>query len=173
MLLLRISGRRLKIVGASFVLLAVMGCVYGVAGGGLPSHIRTVAIIPIDNLTAEPALTQESTEAIRDALEGRLGLRLSAEETADAVVRGSVLSYEPDIPLSFRQNVAGRVDVTLRRVQITLQVEIFDQLEQRMLWERSRLVVDGEYQPPNEAEGRRKALEKLVNDIVDGAQSQW
>lgn len=170
---MRISGTNLKIVGASFVLLAVMGCVYGFAGGGLPSHIRTVAIIPIDNLTAEPALTQESTEAIRDALEGRLGLRLSAEETADAVVRGTVLSYEPDIPLSFRQNVAGRVDVTLRRVQITLQVQIFDQLEQRMLWERSRLVVDGEYQPPNEAEGRRKALEKLVNDIVDGAQSQW
>lgn len=171
--MLRISGTNLKIVGASFFLLAGVGCIYGFAGGGLPSHIRTVAIIPIDNLTAEPALTQESTEAIRDALEGRLGLRLSAEESADAIVRGSVLSYEPDIPLSFRQNVAGRVDVTLRRVQITLQVEIFDQREQRMLWERSRLVVDGEYEPPNEAEGREKALEKLVNDIVDGAQSQW
>jgi len=170
---MRISGTNLKIVGASFISISLSACIYGFAGGGLPPHIRTVAIIPIDNLTAEPALTQESTEAIRDALEGRLGLRLSAEETADAVVTGTVLSYEPDIPLSFRQGTGGRVDVTQRRVQITLRVQIFDRAEERMLWEKTRLVVDGEYQPPNEASGREKALEKLVNDIVDGAQSQW
>jgi hypothetical protein len=35
------------------------------------------------------------------------------------------------------------------------------------------LTVDGEYQPPQEAEGHRLALNKLVIDIVDGAQSQW
>ncbi len=171
--MLKISGTNLRIASASLAPLVLSACIYGFAGGGLPPHIRTVAIIPIDNLTAEPALTQESTEAIRDALEGRLGLRLSSEETADAVVRGSVLSYEPDIPLSFRQGDAGRVNVTLRRVQVTLQVEIYDKAEERVLWERARLVVDGEYEPPNEVEGREKALEKLVNDIVDGAQSQW
>jgi hypothetical protein len=168
-----ISGTNFKIAGASLISVCLSACIYGFAGGGLPSNIRTVAIIPIDNLTAEPALTQESTEAIRDALEGRLGLRLSAEETADAVVTGTILSYEPDIPLSFRQGVGGQVDVTQRRVQITLRVEIFDRVEERILWERSRIVVDGEYDPPNEANGRQKALEKLVNDIVDGAQSQW
>ena len=33
--------------------------------------------------------------------------------------------------------------------------------------------VDGEYQPPGETQGRKVALEKLVTDLVDGAQSQW
>ena len=42
-----------------------------------------------------------------------------------------------------------------------------------MLWQRSGLMVDGEYAPPAESDGRRVALEKLVADIVDGAQSQW
>ncbi len=162
-----------KVFFALAVVLALAGCIYGFAGGGLPSHIRTVAILPFDNQTPEPALTQEVSAAIRDALESRLGLRLSGEETADAVVRGSVVSYQPDIPLSFRQEDAGNVSVTRRRVQISLTVEIYDQVEDRMLWQRGRLIVDGEYDPPNEMSGRELALDKLVNDIVDGAQSQW
>ena len=29
------------------------------------------------------------------------------------------------------------------------------------------------WRPPQEVEGRKLALQKLVNDLVDGAQSQW
>ena len=70
-------------------------------------------------------------------------------------------------------NAGTNVNVTRRRVQVTVSVEIFDQRQGRMLWQRSGLSVDGEYQPPQEPQGRKVALEKLVNDIVDGAQSQW
>ena len=153
--------------------IAISGCLYGFAGGGLPSHIRTVAILPFDNRTAEPQLTQEVSEAVREAVEQRLGLRPASEATADAVVRGTISQYTPDIPLTFNATGEGNVDVTRRRVQISVSVEIFDQQEQRMLWERSNLQVDGEYAPPLEAAGRQLALEKLVSDIVDGAQSQW
>ncbi len=149
------------------------GCLYGFAGGGLPGHIRTVAILPFDNLTAEPTLTQEVTRAVSDAIEGRLGLRSASEARADAVVRGVIARYEPDVLLQVQTGDAGQVAVTRRRVQITVSVEIFDVRENRMLWQRSGLTVDGEYSPPNETEGRKLALDKLVNDIVDGAQSQW
>lgn len=118
-------------------------------------------------------LTQEVTDAVREALESRLGLRLASQANADAVVRGAILRYEPDIPLSIQPGRTGTVQVTARRIQLTLSVEIFDQIEGRALWERRSLVVDGEYEPPKEKEGRKKALSKLVNDIVDGAQSQW
>ena len=166
------NGRSAATIAA--VTLTVSGCIYGFAGGGLPSHIRTVAILPFDNQTAEPSLTQEVSEAIREAIEQRLGLRAASEETADAVVRGRVSQYTPDIPLTFQSgNRAGSVTVTRRRVQISISVEIYDQIEDRMLWQRSGLQVDGEYEPPAEEQGRRLALEKLVNDIVDGAQSQW
>lgn len=150
------------------------GSCYGFAGGGLPPHIKTVAILPFDNLTPEPLLTQEVAEALREAVQGRLGLRPASEATADAVVRGTIVRYEPDIPLSFQPGQRGvPVEVTARRVQLTLKVEIYDQLEGRSLWSRESMTVDGEYQPPNETDGRRKALDKLVTDIVDGAQSQW
>ena len=153
--------------------LAVSACPYGFAGGGLPPHIRTVAILPFDNLTPEPLLTQEVADALREAVQGRLGLRPASEASADAVVRGTITRYEPDIPLSFQPGQVGQVQVTSRRVQLTLRVEIYDQREGRALWVRESLTVDGEYTPPNEAEGRRKAFDKLVTDIVDGAQSQW
>ena len=153
--------------------LVTSGCLYGFAGGGLPSHIRTVAILPFDNQTTEPVLTQEVADALKEAMESRLGLRQAAEATADAVVRGAITRYSADIPLSFQPGVRGNVSVTRRRVQLTLSVEILDQQEGRTLWERSGLTVDGEYQPPQESSGRQVALDKLVNDIVDGAQSQW
>lgn len=149
------------------------GCLYGFAGGGLPSHIRTVAILPFDNLTSEPQLTQAVAEALRTAVQGRLGLRPASEASADAVVRGAILRYEPDIALSFQPGQSGNVNVTRRRLSITLRVEIVDQREGRALWERQSMTVDGEYEPNREAEGRERALNKLVTDIVDGAQSQW
>jgi hypothetical protein len=133
-----------------------------------------VAILPFENLTSEPLLTQEVSEALREAVQGRLGLRAASEANADAVVRGTITRYEPDIPLSFQAAEVGtRVEVTARRIQLTLRVEIYDQREGRTLWAREGMMVDGEYEPPNEGAGRRKALDKLVTDIVDGAQSQW
>jgi hypothetical protein len=58
-------------------------------------------------------------------------------------------------------------------VQIMVNVQIMDQRENKILWERRGLLVQGEYTPGREVEGRRLALEKLTNDIVDGARSQW
>ena len=154
------------------LLLATQSCLYGFAGGGLPGHIKTVAVLPFDNQTAEPALVQEVADAVTEAMERRLGLRLSSEESADAVVRGTIVRYDPDLLLS-QQPGEGNVQVTRRRVRLVLNVEIYDQREGKALWQRSGLAIDGEYAPPLEADGRRVAMEKLVADIVDGAQSQW
>ncbi len=151
--------------------LALAGCLYGFAGGGLP-NIKTVAILPFDNQTAEPALTKEVNDAVLEAFQGRLGLRPAGESNADAVVRGKVTRYDPDVPISFQPG-QGRTDVTQRQVQITVDVEILDQREGKTLWQRQGLTEVGDYAPPQEAAGRKIALQKLVNDLVDGAQSQW
>jgi hypothetical protein len=151
--------------------LVLAACPYGFAGGGFAPHIKTIAIAPFENLTAEPTLTREVSEAVREALESRLGLRIAGEASADAVVRGRVVRYEAGIPVSF---VAGQeVEVKRRQVQLTVDVEIIDQKEGKPLWQRQGLSVIGEYADPREADGRRVALQKLVTDIVDGAQSQW
>lgn len=153
--------------------LALGGCLYGFAGGGLPPSIKTVAILPFDNQTPEPTLTQEISRAVREAVERRLGLRQSAESQADAVVRGSITRYEPDLPVAYEAGEDREVNVTRRQVQITVTVEILDQKQGKPLWQRSGLMVKGDYDSGREADGRRKALEDLVVNIVEGAQSQW
>jgi len=170
------SGALARSWAALAVALLAAGCFYGFRGGGLPAHLRTVAVLPFDNRTGEPALTQEVFEAVRTASEGRLGLRPAPEADADVVVRGEIVRYEPDVPLSYvGGNNQQQVEVTRRQVQIVVNVEMVDQRQGRTLWQQQGLSVNGEYSPTgaNEAEGRRIALDKLVTSIVEGAQSQW
>jgi Lipopolysaccharide-assembly len=156
---------------ASLSLLILPAC-YGFAGGGLPPTIKTVAVLPFDNQTPEPTLTQEISRAVREAVEQRLGLRQAVEPRADAVVRGSITRYEPDLPVAYTGG-DSTVTVTQRELQITVSVEILDQRQNKPLWQRSGLTVRGTYEPGREADGRRKALDDLVVNIVEGAQSQW
>jgi hypothetical protein len=132
-----------------------------------------VAILPFDNQTPEPTLTQEISQAVREAVESRLGLRQSAEARADAVVRGSITRYEPDLPVAYTGGDSSQVTVTRRQVQITVSVEILDQKQGKPLWQRNGLVVRGDYDTGREADGRARALDDLVTNIVEGAQSQW
>lgn len=170
----RRPGAARKLAWSAIAAVLCSACLYGFAGGGLPPHVRTVAILPFDNQTTDPQIQQQVTDALREAFESRLGLRLAGEATADAVVRGAIVRYEAEVTASFQaaQPTVG-TQVTRRVVRLALNVEVYDQRQGRMLWQRAGLSVDGEYEPPREADGRQAALKKLVNDIVDGAQSQW
>jgi hypothetical protein len=153
---------------------ALAGCLYKFTGGGLPPEIRTVAILPFDNLTPEPTLTQEVSDSVRAAVQGRLGLRQAGEASADAVVRGSISRYDPDVPVAYTGGENSQVTVTKRLVQVTVTVEIVNK-DGKSLWQRSGMTVEGDYEPgrETEAQARGRALSKLVTNIVDGAQSQW
>ena len=166
---LRVSRRLLP----GLLLAGLTGCLYGFAGGGLPPSIKTVALLPFENQTAEPTLTQEVGNEVRDALEGRLGLRQASASQADALVRGTIVRYEPDLPVQYTGDEDRTVNVTKRLVQITVSVEILDQKQNKPIWQRSGLVLEGDYDTGQEAQGRERALEKLVTNIVEGAQSQW
>lgn len=135
-----------------------------------------MAVLPFDNLTSEPILTSEISTAVREAVQNRLGLRQAGESQADAIVRGSVTRYDPDVPVAYVGAPSNQqVQVTHRLVQITLNIEIVNQKTGKTLWSRTGLMRDGDYDPSREteAQARQKALDKIVTDIVDGAQSQW
>src|SRR5437868_6138137 len=86
-------------------LLLLGGCLpYGFAGGGLPSHIKTVAVLPFENETTSAELPGELIESLRKELRGRLGLREAAEAKADALVRGTILRYDTDVPVGYSAN---------------------------------------------------------------------
>ncbi len=164
------SGSRL--LGALLSLAFLSGCLYGFAGGGLPPNIKSVAILPFDNQTPSPTLQQELFTQMRRDLEGRLGLREASESRADAIVRGTILRYEADIPAAYSADPT-RTNTTQRKLQITVDVEIVDQTNGHTLWARKGLVAEGTYPERSEDTGRKQALQKIVDQIVAGAQSQW
>jgi hypothetical protein len=88
-------------------------------------------------------------------------------------VRGTIVRYEPDLPVQYQGEANRQVNVTRRQVQITVSVEIMDQKQGKPIWQRSGLLVKGDYDPGQEQQGRQHALDDLVTNIVEGAQSQW
>ena len=164
--------RRFGVWIVSLALLSSTGCMYSLAGGGLPSHIHTMAIATFDNQTASPDLPKELYDEMRRELQRRLGVRDAPRERADALAHGVIASYEPDVPVSFsadpRQAVSAR-----RRLQVTIEVEIVDQSSGRVLYQQKSLREEADYAERAENEGRKIAIAKLVQRIVEGVQSNW
>lgn len=166
---MRPSGARLLLVLGTLLL---AGCPYGFAGGGLPPNIKSVAVLPFDNETPASTLQRELYDQMRRDIESRLGLREAAEDKANAIVRGRIVKYEPDIPVAYSAD-PSQATTAERKVQITVDVEIIDQITGRTLWQQKGLMRDGTYSERNEADGRKQAIAKIVNDVIAGAQSQW
>jgi len=157
-------------------LAGVSGCNYTFSGGGgLPSHIETVYITPIENRTSQFGLTQTFTEKLLEAVRRNLGVQLAAEAEADATIVAELTRYS-DTAMNFQgvENVGAAV--FQRRVSIMAQVQIIDRSKNEIIWNGTGVSGDGEYSPADpagESTGQDVALDNLVQKIVDGAQSQW
>src|SRR5579862_1981568 len=159
---------------------ALTGCFwkYGFHGGGLPPNIKTIAVLPFENNTPTPELQKNILDGLRSATGSRLGLREASEERADAVLKGTIQRYDIDVPVGYS---GGRITgatsavatTTQRRLELQIDVEIDEQSTGRVLWQRKGLVESGDYPEGGEIQGRTQAVKKVVNDVVEGAQSQW
>ena len=157
----------------SLVLVLLTACIpYGFTGGGLPSHIRTVAIVPFDNQTATPELPRELTDALRSRLHDRLGLGDASEAKANAIVRGTIQRYETDIPIGYSAS-NKQTTTASRMLQLVVDIEMIDQVTGKTLWQRKGLLAEGQYEERGEPAGRKQAIDRIVNDVIEGAQSQW
>lgn len=166
------SGACTRLLPLLLVLATACVTRYGFAGGGLPSHIRTVAILPFENETPTAELQRELFDAMRRDFQPRLGVRDAPQERADALVRGIIRTYDVDVPAAYAAN-QRQATASRRRLQLVLDVEIVDQTTGKTIFERKGLRAEGEYAERDEAGGRRDAIKRIVNDMIEGAQSQW
>lgn len=154
------------------VVLCTTACLYHFSGGGLPSHVKTMAVLPFDNQTPVTDLQRELSDSIRSRLLNRLGVREAAANRANAVVRGTIRRYQADIPVGYTANT--RTATTARRmVEMVLDIDVVDQVTGKHLWTRNGFVVNGQYEEQRELQGRSNAIDVVVNTIVEGIQSQW
>jgi hypothetical protein len=163
--------RTLVGVTVACVLLATAGCRYSLNGGGLPTDIKSVAVIPFDNETASPELQQELNAALRIGVQSKLGLKEAAEDKASAVVRGKIVKYDLDVATAFSANPAQATS-SRRQLQVVVHVEIFDQIHNHVMMAKDFTEI-GDYPEGGEASGRKQAVDKIVTDVIQGAQSNW
>ena len=168
-------------VGVTSALLTVLlssGCLYSFqAGAGFPGYVKTVAIIPFDlgQNVSRPELADEIFRELLREFPRSQGLQPAGEDVADAVVRGTIKSYQLSTP-SYRAGAAGEIPQVLQRqVTITVEVKILNQVDNVVLWESLNVSGRGEYLEESETEdvGRALAIELIIQQIVDGAQSNW
>lgn len=148
------------------------GCYKFSGGGGFPPDLKTVAILPFDNQTATPEVQRELNEFMRKSFHDRLGLRDAPEEKADVVVRGIIGKLEVDLPAGVSAD-PRQANLSRRRLQLVLDVEIMNTKTGRPLLKNAGMQSEGQYAEGREDEGRKLAIEKIVDQMIQGTQSQW
>ncbi len=174
-------SRARRILGAIVVAPALAGsaltataCLYGFHGGGLPSDVHSIAVLPFDNQTPNPELQGQLLDEMRRTFPSRLGVHDVGEASADAIISGTIDRYDIDIPIGYSASQGGGpVTGTRRKLELVVDVQIVDQKTGRTIFARKGLAADGEYAERAETDGRRQAIQKLVSDMIEGAQSQW
>ena len=168
-------GRRLAVTLAVVFAAAAGACNYSFQAGSFPPpHVRTIAVEPFDNETERFEVATELYDQLVQDLPSALGVRQAGLDAADAVVRGAVTRYDVQAP-NYRAGAGGQpAQVLQREVRISIRVQIIDRVQNVILWESSSETAQGLFaEGAPEEEGRRDAIELLVQAIVDGAQSNW
>jgi len=142
----------------------------------LPSYIRTIAIPTFANNTVEHGLADDITQALINSFLADRRLRLERERDADAVLRGTVLSYRNRVYAYTSQEVATQYEILL-----TVKVSLRDQVKNREIWKEDALTVRSTYNvvpvgsepAKTEADGRREIIQKLADQIVSRTVQGW
>jgi hypothetical protein len=160
----RIPARAL----ATLALATVGACGYSFRSP-VPAHLQTVYVPTFQNETREFQLTQQVTERVIGEFLNESRLRLVAdEEDADLLVVGIVKSYDEEA-LSYDPGQAANPDVFSRRVLLTLDVRLEDQVREEILWENASLREWGEFSEERgetREDGIQRAVDKVAEELL-------
>jgi outer membrane lipopolysaccharide assembly protein LptE/RlpB len=171
-------GTRFKqsvLAGAAVISLATAGCGYTVSGS-LPSHLKTLAIPIFANSTVEFGLADDITQSLVGGFLADRHLRIVQERDADAVLRGTVVSYQNRV---FGYTATERA--TEYEVILVVKVVFRDMVKNRDIWKEDALTVRTTYNvvsvgtepAKTEADGRRDVIQKLSDQIVSRTVQGW
>jgi hypothetical protein len=145
------------------------GCGYHVAGrtSALPPEWQTVAVPAFKNDTTRYRIEQRMTEAvIREFLQRTKYHIVQDQESADAVLRGEVLSIETT-PVLFNATTG---EVTTMLVTVHTKVQLFDNKTQKPVYHLDDMVFRQEYQISTDVnsffEEQDPALERMSRDFA-------
>ncbi len=159
---------RTRLALAAALSLALAGCGYHVAGKAdmMPKSVRTIAVVPWQNVTVKYRLTDRLPAAIQREFITRGRYHVVADgNDADAVLRGAVLIYNA-FPTVF-DPATGRASAV--QVNVRLRVELKDRAG-KTLFERQSVEYHERYeisvQPGTYFDESDAALDRLSRDVA-------
>ena len=166
---------RIATAAAATSLLALViagsGCgPYSFNASRLPGHIKTVAIPVFENVTPEPGLEQEVTQALTAEFVRDNTLRVVPESRADSGLYGRVIRYQNRV---FGYNAQAQTEEY--EVLIEVEVEFKDLVKRKTLWKEEALLGRTTYfvvatvgqAPKDEVTGRAEAIRNLASDLLN------
>jgi hypothetical protein len=136
---------RAALAALALLALGTASCGYHVSGQSdlLPSTVRTIAIPAFSNLSYRYKLTDRLPEAIAREFLTRTRYKVSSrEESADAVLRGSVVSYA-SFPTILDPGTSRAATVELR---VMLQLSLVERATGTVVFTRPAFEVRERYQ---------------------------
>ena len=135
----------------------------------LPSHLRTVAVLPATNTTTQPGLAEALTDSLTAAFTSDRTLHVTNSEAADLVVNATVSNYNRTAA-----SYTGDQAVSAYELSVSAQVEARDQTRNEEFYKgvaSARITYD-----PNvktEERAAAEAMRKLASEIVRVVQIAW
>ncbi|MBD3161392.1 MAG: hypothetical protein GF346_04230 [Candidatus Eisenbacteria bacterium] len=173
-------GTPAVLAGSFAALLAAGGLAgcgpYSFTGSSLPAHIETLAVPIFENETLELEIADEVTEAVTQRFLSDNRLRIVGESRADAILEGTVTSYENKVYNYSADETPLDYIVVLR-----LTARFRDLGKNRDLWNEEAMTAsavysvtaEGDRELTTEEEARERAIAELAEDFLARTMEQW
>ena len=171
------KGRKLKMSAKTKYLVAVIltvsslllsGCIYSLNPKG-KATVKSIAVERFQNDTPEFGLADQMTDAVITAFIADGSLKVYPREQAEAVLHGTLTRYFRR-PYEYDEND----QVTSYAVEMDFDISLNNASVDSVIWQE-RMTQRGFYNLLSETEddGRRRALELLVEAIINRTTKSW
>ncbi len=141
-------------------------------GSKLPAHLKTVDIPLFENRSLEPGVAEEVTTQLIQRIESS-NLLAPVATDGDATINGVVVNYINE-PYTYGTQAARDVEVSQYVVRLNVSVVFMDNRENEAIYEGT---VQGEgiydFEGESEAEGRREAIDDIIDRIMQNSVQSW
>lgn len=152
------------------------GCAYSFSGSNLPGHIKTISVPVLANESFDYQVADEATQTLVDRFIQDNRLKIVPLSQADAVLEGSLASYENRV-YSYDRNENPEQYIVIVKLSLTFK----DRVKNNEIWKEEGLTGSQVYSPGGRVEGsptteedaRKLALAELATDVLTKTLEQW
>jgi len=159
----------MRLLRAASIVLLLGGCCGYSTRSLLPSHLRSVAVQPADNTTAQPGLGEELTDALVTAFNSDRTLRVTSVENANLVVTATVDDYS-----RAAASYTGEQVISAYEIVVSARVQAQDQAREEEFYS-GNVSARTTYDPNSKTEDQaaREAITRLAGEVVRQILTAW